>query len=983
MQYDAFISYSHAADGRLAPSLQSGLQRLAKPWYRVRALRVFRDETGLSTNPHLWSSIVGALDSAERFVLLASPEAASSTWVERELTHWLEHKSADRILPVLTSGEWAWDSDAGRLAGDAVPALLVNAFSDEPRHLDLRFAHDETSLDLRNSRFRSAIADLAAPMHGISKDDLEGEDVRQHRRARRLARTGVTTIAVLLIIAIAFGGLAVAQRNTARRATTVARYRLLVSQAQAALPSDRQLATLLAIEADRRRPSADTRNALLNAVLAEPLLQRTFGSTADDLRTVAGHRVVTLQANRGTTPNRDVVQVWDWQTGRRIRWRAAPSGDDASGPIAIASTTDGSLLAVLSRVGTVQMYSGRSLEPFGAPFATGLGTFPKPSSSDLPEIAFSTNGQSFGVSKYGVSSSTHTDRSIAVFSRVGDRWKADPPLARPGPQVTWFDFSRDGRVVASSSAAPATTRRQSDIIVNDVATGRVLARIRTEATPWFVLDWERRRVVIATEALDAHVGADALSYALDGSGAAPQVVDKGLTSVGYATLAFDPDHRRLGVFGDNTFQFLDARTLAPLPGAPVLHAGAAGRFALLDSKRVLLGSASSGPISLWDMSGTSVLATRRSTRVIATPDPERLLGVSTAGPDTTVTVYTKSLRALGAPIPIDTELSKLAPAKAAAVRVGTPLACLDKRHDRIATIALATHDLVVRDGSPPFRVRTRAAGLTAGLGQPVICAWAPDGRSIAIGTFDASGSGAPEVALYDVARGTLRFDVKLKAGGIASLLFSADSKTLFAGGPTTGTDTSLFALTGLDRATPNVRAPFKGAIGISTDTTGRRLVVVYPAAIRVFDGNNLHALGASIPLPGGILFTASIAPDGREAVVVGIDGWRLVDLDAGQQIGPLLAPVAHHAYLGARRHRLYVRPRCRRARVEPRPGTRPRHRMPTRRSQPQCERVEAVPRVDRTAAGDLPAVRADLNRVGVRRDLCARKHRHLRSFGAG
>ena len=36
---DAFISYSHAADGKLAPALQSALQRFAKSWYRRRALR--------------------------------------------------------------------------------------------------------------------------------------------------------------------------------------------------------------------------------------------------------------------------------------------------------------------------------------------------------------------------------------------------------------------------------------------------------------------------------------------------------------------------------------------------------------------------------------------------------------------------------------------------------------------------------------------------------------------------------------------------------------------------------------------------------------------------------------------------------------------------------------------------------------------------------------------------------------------------------
>jgi hypothetical protein len=55
--YDGFISYSHAADDLLAPRLQSALQRFAKPWWKRRAVRIFRDESSLSANPHLWSSI--------------------------------------------------------------------------------------------------------------------------------------------------------------------------------------------------------------------------------------------------------------------------------------------------------------------------------------------------------------------------------------------------------------------------------------------------------------------------------------------------------------------------------------------------------------------------------------------------------------------------------------------------------------------------------------------------------------------------------------------------------------------------------------------------------------------------------------------------------------------------------------------------------------------------------------------------------------
>ena len=121
MRYDAFISYSHAADGRLAPALQRALQQMAKPWYRRRSLEIFRDETGLSVDPHLWGAIVAALDDAEWFVLLTSPLAAQSEWVTEQ------------------TGDFTADSDA-------VPP--------------------EQQLDPRDSRFRNAVAEVAAPLNG-------------------------------------------------------------------------------------------------------------------------------------------------------------------------------------------------------------------------------------------------------------------------------------------------------------------------------------------------------------------------------------------------------------------------------------------------------------------------------------------------------------------------------------------------------------------------------------------------------------------------------------------------------------------------------------------------------------------------------------------------------------------------------------------------------------------------------------------------
>ncbi len=123
MRYDVFISYSQAADGLLSERVQSGLARFAKPWWRRRALSVFRDQTGLTANPGLWSSIADAIDNSRYFLLLASPEAAASTWVAREVAQWRAKHGSDGMLVVLTDGEIVWDDNANDFDWTASTAL--------------------------------------------------------------------------------------------------------------------------------------------------------------------------------------------------------------------------------------------------------------------------------------------------------------------------------------------------------------------------------------------------------------------------------------------------------------------------------------------------------------------------------------------------------------------------------------------------------------------------------------------------------------------------------------------------------------------------------------------------------------------------------------------------------------------------------------------------------------------------------------------
>jgi TIR domain len=218
MDYKGFLSYSHAADAKLAPALQQALHRIAKPWYRLRSMRLFRDQTNLGVSPGLWPSIEAALQASEFFLFMASPRAAQSPWVGKEVAWWLGHREPRTFLILLTDGDIAWDEaarDFDWTRTTAVPAQLAGAFREEPLYSDLRWASSSDQLSLRHVRFRAAVLDIAATLLARPKDELDGDDVRQHRITRRIAWSAVAALVLLTLFATAGATIAVQQRNLA------------------------------------------------------------------------------------------------------------------------------------------------------------------------------------------------------------------------------------------------------------------------------------------------------------------------------------------------------------------------------------------------------------------------------------------------------------------------------------------------------------------------------------------------------------------------------------------------------------------------------------------------------------------------------------------------------------------------------------------------------------------------------------------------
>jgi Flp pilus assembly protein TadG len=359
--YHGFISYSHAADGELAPAIQKGLQRFAKPWYRVRALHIFRDDASLSANPNLWGSIREALEASEHLILLASPRAAGSEWVAKEAAYWREHKSIDTILIGLTDGELIWqtngagdsdhmpDGDGSRNPRSALPTTLDGAFNEEPRFIDLRWAHNAADLSLSHPNWREVIAELAAPLHGKPKDELAGEEVRQHRRTLKVVRAVGTALVALTLIAVIAGVVAYSQYRSAQA-------RALAAEATAALGTNPEHSLSLALQSTQINATSTGIQALRSALATAP--QRMVINSGAGAGVRAAWSPVSSQI--AITGPGEAVQLWNSRNGRLQHVLSVPG---SSLIVQLTYSRDGRWLAAVTKAGGVYVWNAATLVP--------------------------------------------------------------------------------------------------------------------------------------------------------------------------------------------------------------------------------------------------------------------------------------------------------------------------------------------------------------------------------------------------------------------------------------------------------------------------------------------------------------------------------------------------------------------------------------------------------------------------------------------
>lgn len=226
-RYWAFLSYSHD-DRRAADRLHRALETYRLPRRLVgrttsscvvpeRLFPVFRDREELTASAGIGGAVEAALAASRALVVLCSPAAASSHWVDAEVRRFVELHPRAPVLCVLLDGEPL----SGR---ECLPPVLRERFLSGSGMDDAA----PVAVDLRShgDGWRLGLQKLVAGLAGVPLDQLVQRDA--HRRHRRMGWLAAASLA----LALAFGTMAIFAMR-ARDDALVARNDAQRRQAQA------------------------------------------------------------------------------------------------------------------------------------------------------------------------------------------------------------------------------------------------------------------------------------------------------------------------------------------------------------------------------------------------------------------------------------------------------------------------------------------------------------------------------------------------------------------------------------------------------------------------------------------------------------------------------------------------------------------------------------------------------------------------------
>jgi tetratricopeptide (TPR) repeat protein len=223
-RYRAFLCYSHR-DSDWADWLHGAIESYPIPSRLVgittnagvipaRLAPVFRDRDELPSAANLSAKVSDALAQSASLIVICSPHAAQSRWVNEEVTAFQRLGRSDRIFCLIVDGEPGASAWAGREHDECLPPALTKRFDAEGCDTGERF--EPIAADARPGKDgrSNARTKLVAGLLGVDLDDLR----HRERRRRRLRTTAAIALGfALLCVTSALSVNAILARNAAER----------------------------------------------------------------------------------------------------------------------------------------------------------------------------------------------------------------------------------------------------------------------------------------------------------------------------------------------------------------------------------------------------------------------------------------------------------------------------------------------------------------------------------------------------------------------------------------------------------------------------------------------------------------------------------------------------------------------------------------------------------------------------------------------
>ena len=223
-KYRAFISYSHS-DEKWAAWLHRSLETYRLPKQLVgtktefgdvpeRFTPVFRDRDELATATNLGATLTAALEQSACQIIICSPMAAKSRWVNEEILAFKRLGREHRIFCLIVAGEPGASLVPGQAELECFPNALIHKLGADGELTTERGEPIAADARPQKDRKQNALLKLIAGMLGVGLDDLKRREAR--RRQRRMWAL-VSASFTGMVIASVLAATAWIARNEAER----------------------------------------------------------------------------------------------------------------------------------------------------------------------------------------------------------------------------------------------------------------------------------------------------------------------------------------------------------------------------------------------------------------------------------------------------------------------------------------------------------------------------------------------------------------------------------------------------------------------------------------------------------------------------------------------------------------------------------------------------------------------------------------------